>query len=269
MALTFTNRAGIFAGESGVLEMESAMIMATATADRSADIFSRVEYRLARSAEDREAIYRLRYRAYLQEGAIEPNQSRLTYDAFDDAPNTWIFGVYFDGVLASSIRVSVASPKHPLSPSVNVFPDILEQDIAQGRVIVDPTRFVADPLRQKGFPELPYFTVRLGYVACGHFHADLGLATVRAEHQAFYRRVFLQKTLAPPRMFPGLIKPVGLMAAHYPSVRERIFQRYPYFRSTELERHKLFELPGLSHGANGVSLLRESMPTSLVPQRAG
>lgn len=249
-----------------MLGMESATTMAAATAERSADIFSRVEYRLAQSAEDREAVYRLRYRAYLQEGAIEPNQSRLTYDAFDDAPNTWIFGVYFDGVLASSIRVSVASAKHPQSPSVNVFPDVLEQHIAHGQVIVDPTRFVADPVRQKGFPELPYFTVRLGYVACGHFHADLGLATVRAEHQAFYRRVFLQKTLAPPRIFPGLLKPVCLMAAHYPSVRDRIFQRYPYFRSTDPERRKLFGLPGHADSAENLSLFEMA---ALVPERAG
>lgn len=243
--------------------MESATIIAASAADRSADILSRVDYRLMQSAEDREAVYRLRYRAYLQEGAIEPNQSCLTYDAFDDAPNTWIFGVYFDGVLASSIRVSVASAKYPQSPSVNVFPEMLEQDIAHGKVIVDPTRFVADPVRQKGFPELPYVTVRLGYVACGYFHADLGLATVRAEHQAFYRRVFLQKTLAPPRMFPGLIKPVGLMAAHYPSVRERIFQRYPYFRSTDLERRRLFGPQDHPQLMNGISSFREQPLASL------
>jgi hypothetical protein len=218
-------------------------------ADKGELALARVEYRRAVSDEDREAIYRLRYRAYLQEGAIEPNPSQMTYDAFDDAPNTWIFGIHVDGGLASSIRVSVASPKIPTSPSVNVFPDVLGHEVARGKVIVDPTRFVADPVRQRGFPELPYLTVRLGYVACGHFHADVGLATVRAEHQAFYRRVFLQKTLAPPRMFPGLTKPVCLMAAHYPSVRDRIFQRYPYFRSTDAERHRLFGSNSLIAGA--------------------
>lgn len=250
--------------------MKSATTLATSTVDRGAEVFSRISYRLAESVDDREAIYRLRYRAYLQEGAIEPNQSRLTYDPMDDAPNTWIFGVYFDGVLASSIRVSVASRKYPQSPSVNVFPDVLEQEIARGKVIVDPTRFVADPVRQKGFPELPYFTVRLGYVACGYFHADMGLATVREEHQAFYRRVFLQKTLAPPRIFPGLIKPVCLMAAHYPSVRDRIYQRYPYFRSTEVEHHRLFDTSGRLPAAGGMPSLNAHSLAPLVPnQRAG
>jgi hypothetical protein len=208
--------------------------------DKGEAALARIEYRRAMTDEDREVIYRLRYRAYLQEGAIEPNPSQMTYDAFDEVPNSWIFGIYIDGTLASSIRVSIASQQYPKSPSTNVFPDILDPEVAKGKMIVDPTRFVADPVRQKGFPELPYLTVRLGYVACGHFNADIGLATVRAEHQAFYRRVFLQKTLASPRAFPGLIKPVCLMAAQYPVVRDRIFQRYPYFRSTEEERQKLF-----------------------------
>ena len=51
----------------------------------------------------------------------------------------------------------------------------------------------------------------------------LGLAIVRAEHQAFYRRVFLHETIAEPRFFPGLLKPVGLMAADFPALREKVF----------------------------------------------
>ena len=200
-----------------------------------------VDYRLAETPADRERLYRLRYRAYLREGAIGARSDRRVTDEFDESPNSWIFGIYLDGELASSIRISVATPDHPTSPSVNVFPDILGPELASGKIIVDPTRFVADPSREKRYPELPYLTVRLGYVACAYFNADIGLATVRAEHQAFYRRVFLQKPLCEPRIFPGLIKPVGLMAADYLAVRERIFERYPYFRSSFFERRKLFE----------------------------
>ena len=40
---------------------------------------------------------------------------------------------------------------------------------------------------------------------------------------------------------PTLTKPLCLMAANYPEVRERIFERYPYFRSSYFERRKLFE----------------------------
>jgi hypothetical protein len=186
-------------------------------------------------------MYRLRYRAYLREGAILPSDDERVTDRFDDSPRSFIFGVYIHGELCSSIRVSVATPEYPTSPSVEVFPDILRPELARGRTLVDPTRFVADPEKAKRYPELPYATVRLGYVAGVHFNADIGLATVRAEHRAFYRRVFMQEPLCEPRLFPGLLKPVGLMAAHYPTLREKVFARYPYLHSSAFERRMLFQ----------------------------
>ncbi len=209
--------------------------------ERGVELLDQVDYRLAETEAEKDEIYRLRYRAYLNEGAIEPNRERKISDRFDDMVNSWIFGVYFDGVLASSIRITVASPEHPVSPSLDVFPDLLQPELAQGKVIVDPTRFVADPNREKRFPELPYMTLRLAYVACGYFNADIGLATVRAEHQAFYRRVFMHKSMTPPRDYPGLIKPICMMAVDYPSMRDKVFARYPFLRSTYFERRMLFE----------------------------
>ncbi len=205
------------------------------------ELLDRVDYRLVETSAEKEDICRLRYRAYTHEGAILPNASRMLTDRFDDLPNSWIFGVYLEGNLASSIRITVATADQPMSPAVDAFSDLLEPELARGKVIVDPNRFVADPNPVKRIPELPYLTVRLGYVACAHFNADIGTATVRKEHQAFYRRVFLQRPLCEPRPYPTLTKPLCLMAADYPEVRDRIFQRYPYFRSSQFERRMLFE----------------------------
>jgi hypothetical protein len=209
--------------------------------ERSADPLEHVDYRLAETAEERDKIYRLRYRAYLREGAMLPSESERVTDRFDDAPNTWIFGIYLHGELYSSIRVSVLTSEWRDSPSSEMFGDILHSELDRGRIIVDPTRFVADPEKVGRFPELPYVTVRLGWIACGHFNADIGLASVRPEHQAFYRKVFLQRALGEPRLFPGLLKPVGLMAADYPAIREKVFRRFPYMRSSAFERRMLFE----------------------------
>jgi hypothetical protein len=208
--------------------------------ERKIEVLDQVDYRLAETEEERDEIYRLRYRAYLNEGAIEPNRDRKISDRFDDLPNTWIFGVYLDGLLSSSLRLSVASAEFPDTPSVSVFPEILRPEIAKGKVMIDPTRFVADPARAKRIPELPYVTLRLAYVACEYFHADFGLASVRAEHQAFYKRVFLH-TISPPRDYPTLTKPICLMAIDFPSMREKIFTRYPFLRSSYFERRMLFE----------------------------
>ncbi|MCB1413878.1 MAG: hypothetical protein KDJ76_12175 [Xanthobacteraceae bacterium] len=213
----------------------------TGAAQRKIDLLDLIDYRLAETGVEKEEIYRLRYRAYLHEGTIEPNAEQRITDRFDDLGNSWIFGVYFDGVLASSVRITIASPEFPVSPSMDVFADVLEPEIAKGKVIVDPTRFVAEPDGDMRFAELPYMTLRLAYLACGYFNADIGLATVRAEHQAFYARVFMHRPIAPPRQYPGLTKPISLMAVDYPAMRDRVFARYPYLASSYFERRMLFE----------------------------
>ena len=213
----------------------------TTARGRSVDPLENIDYRRADTAEEKEQIYRLRYRAYLREGAILPSESGRVTDRYDDLPNNFTFGIYIDGELASSIRISVLTSEWRGSPSSEMFSDLLHPELDRGKLIIDPTRFVADPEGAKRFPELPYVTVRLGYVACAYFNADIGLANVRPEHRAFYRNVFLQEPWGDPRLYPGLIKPVGLMAAQYHDIRDRVFERFPYMRSSAFERRMLFE----------------------------
>jgi N-acyl-L-homoserine lactone synthetase len=211
--------------------------------ERNPDTLEHVDDRLVDAPEARDAIYRLRYRAYLREGAILPSESERVSDRYDDLPNTFVFSVHVQGELCSSIRVSVLTSQWRESPSAAMFPDLLQPELDRGKVIIDPTRFVADPDKARRFPDLPYVTVRLGYVACAHFNADIGLANVRPEHRAFYRKVFLQEPWGEPRLHPGLIKPVGLVAANYPEIKERVFRRFPFMRSSAFERRMLFERP--------------------------
>lgn len=209
-------------------------------AQRKIELLDLIDYRLAETEAEKDEIYRLRYRAYLRENAITPNREHRVTDRFDDLPNSWIFGVYYNGVLASSLRISVAAPGWPDTPSMDVFPEVLTLELAEGRVMVDPTRFVADPEFAGRPVELPYMTLRLAHVACDYFNADIGLASVRTEHQAFYRRVFMH-TIAPPRDYPGLTKQICLMKIDFPAMREKLFARYPHLRSTYFERRMLFE----------------------------
>jgi hypothetical protein len=214
---------------------------------RSLDPLDQVDYRLAQTSGEKEEIYRLRYRAYLREGAVQPSADGRVIDQYEDAPNAWTFGVYFHGELYSSIRVSVLTSEWRMSPSVELFGDVLHPQLDEGVVFIDSTRFVADPEKARNFPELPYVTVRLGSMAGVHFNADYGLAIVRPEHQAFYHRVFLHETWCEPRLYPGLVKPVGLMASHLPTVRDRVLARYPFLRSSTFERRMLFERSGTRH----------------------
>jgi hypothetical protein len=204
--------------------------------DRVMALLERVDYRRADTAEDREAIFRLRYAAYRREEAIPHSQAERFSDALDDTDNAWTFGVYIEGELASSIRLHVANRQRPVLPALNVFSDLLSPEIAVGRTIVDPTRFVTASRR---YPELCYVTTRLAVLASEYFNTHLLLATVRAEHQAFYRRVFGHRLVCEPRHYPSLTKAISLMALDYPLARERL-QSQPFFRSTMFERRMLF-----------------------------
>ena len=230
----------------------------TSSVVRGAGLFDRIDYRLIESPEERDSIYLMRYRAYLHGGLISPLESLRVSDPYDDAPNAWIFGVYIDGELCSSLRVHVLTSEARMSYATELFGDVLHPRLDRGEVFVDPARFVADPEKSQRFQELPYLTVRLGYLACDYFAADTGLSLVRAEHQAFYRRIFLSETIAEPRAFPNVTKKVALMASDFRNVREKILSRFPIMRSSAFERRMLFDRMGL----------RQAMPhPALVPAR--
>lgn len=208
---------------------------------RVAELLDRVDCRLAESDEDREAIFRLRYKCYLREGAISPSPSETFSDRYDDMPNVWIFGLYIDDELASSIRVHVTSPEHPDFPSHGVFADLLDPELRAGKVIVDPTRFITNKRLSQLYPGLPHVTLRLCWLAAEHFHAEHFLVAIRSEHQAFYRRTFLHRKICDPRPYPLLAKPISLMTVNVREVADKVYERYPFFRSTYFERRMLFD----------------------------
>ena len=208
--------------------------------DRVLRLLERVEYRRAETDAEKQAIYRLRYDAYMREGAIAPNPHRTFHDPFDRAPNCWIIGMFIDGDLASSIRLHVSSaPDDPL-PARTVFADILDAEVQSGMTVVDPTRFVTRLDYSLRYPEMPYLTVRPGWMAGEYFRADYILATIRREHQAYYRRVFGHVSWCEARDYPTLKKPIACMGLDYFAQRDSVHARYPFYRSTTQEREALF-----------------------------
>jgi hypothetical protein len=213
---------------------------ASGFSDRVSQLLDKIDCKLADTSDRREAIFRLRYRAYRREGAIPQNSFRTFSDPYDEKGNGFLFGFYIDGELASSIRVHVASKEHPDFTSFEVFSDYLQPELAAGKVVVDATRFVTDETFSQLYRALPYATMRVAGMACQYFGADQLLAAVRTEHQAFYRRVFHHHLVCGARPYPGLTKPLSLMTVHYPTFVDQVHQRYPFFRSTLVEQQMLF-----------------------------
>src|SRR5437868_14919931 len=111
--------------------------------ERSSDPLEFVDYRLAETPEEKDEIYRLRYRAYLREGAILPSQSQRVTDRYDDEPNNFIFRVYYRDGLYSSIRISVLFGNWRGSLPAQMFADLLHPGLDRGKTLIDPTRSVA------------------------------------------------------------------------------------------------------------------------------
>ena len=226
-------------------------------------LLERLDCRRAETAEERDAIFRLRYQAYLREGAILPNSSKLFADHYDGMDNAYLFGLYLEGVLASSIRIQLGSRQHPYSPSLDAFRDVLQPKLDGGNVIIDATRFVVDDGLAKRFRALPYATVRLNWLAAGYFANGYSLAAVRPEHAPFYRRTFGLRLICEARAYPNLTKPLCLLASDYETVADYVHRRYPFFHSTFFERRTLFERTQ-ALAADQTTLSPENIPSSNV-----
>jgi hypothetical protein len=237
--------------ESRVVPLSNAAEGAASVASAEESSFSRsvsallehIEYRRCESGEDIEAIYRLRYDAYLASGMITGSSTRIVEDEFDDLPNSYRFGIFIDGELASTIRVHHVHPQMPVSPSVQVFGDELKPRLAAGETFIDPSRFAADSEFSRAFKALPYVTLRLAVAACSYFDVDYCLTAIKEEHTGFYRRIFGSEQTMPSRTYPGLVCPVYLFQSKCSENMAKTIERFPFFKSTPFEQRMLFARP--------------------------
>lgn len=208
------------------------------------DLLDRVEYRRVSIEDQFDPVYRLRYEAYRREDSVPINSQQVVRDEFDELPNVHCFGIYMDGELVSSLRLHHLTPAFRESPSHSVFPDILDPMLDAGATILDPGRFTADYEASLAYPALPFLTLRVGVMAIQHFRVKYCLSSVRPEHGAFYRRVFRSVAMSEPRYYHGLTFPMILYVCDLLSDWDGLMRRYPFFRSTEDERERLFGKSG-------------------------
>jgi hypothetical protein len=209
--------------------------------DRVLKLLERIEHRVARSPAEREAVFRLRYDSYLRNGLVRPRADGRMHDPnYDDAPNAWMTTTFVDGELAGTTRVNLGQGEQAILPSLQVYPDVIAARLRAGQVIVEFTRLAAQLSLAEKYSELAYCIMRPAYMAADHFDADVAIATPRADHVAFYRRVFQGEVLCSPRDYPGLTVKLACMSANYRLVRQDIEARYPFYKSTLAEREALF-----------------------------
>lgn len=213
---------------------------ATRFAKHVNQFIAKIDYRRMETDAELDQVHRLRYAAYLKEGAISKSASERLTDRYDDLPNVVNVGLFFEDKLISALRMHFLADVNDVSPSLEVFPDILLPLLKTGKRMTDPNKFVADYEAARRFPQLAYATTRLTMMAGAYFKARLAVISPRVEHQAFYKRTFFATTVCPPRAYPALSKPICLMLGDYEKDGIRIIERHPFYASSGAEQESLF-----------------------------
>ena len=89
------------------------------------EFLDRVEYRRVIHAEDLEEIGRLRYRSYMTRNVMDDNFLGTIIDDVDRDHQAYVYGVYVDNILVSTLRVHHITADHRIGTSAKLFPDIL------------------------------------------------------------------------------------------------------------------------------------------------
>ncbi len=221
--------------------MEAARSEAPGFSDQVLKFLERVEHRVATDPADRRAAFRLRCDAYRKAGFLESSDIDEIYDPlYDDDPLGWTTMTFVDGELAGTVRINVGFDERAVLPGLQVYRDVLAPRLRARQVLVEFTRLAANFTLSSVYPHLAYIIMRPGFMAAAHFDADFAVASPRADHVAFYRRVFGAVTWCAPRDYPGLTAKFACMGAEYRSARTRVEARYPFYKSTPTEREALF-----------------------------
>uniref|UniRef100_A0A9E7ZZQ0 N-acyl amino acid synthase FeeM catalytic core domain-containing protein n=1 Tax=Bosea sp. NBC_00436 TaxID=2969620 RepID=A0A9E7ZZQ0_9HYPH len=203
---------------------------------------SKTEYRIASTASLQNDVARLRYDAYLREGAVTPSRSKILVDRFDQQPNSTTFAIFISGSLAASIRIHVPTLGRYSSPALDAFPELVglvfNPDVP--RILIDPNRFVIEASASHAYSALPFIVLRLPFLASEYLGAHYATATVRREHQAFYSRTLNYRPLVAPRPYPTLIKDLGLMLVNYQAEKSAVLDRYPFLAARPGEAEDCF-----------------------------
>lgn len=203
-------------------------------------VMDRVEYRRIVNAEDMEDVARLRHKAYTRHGILDIDGDLLV-DELDFDSHAYVFGVYFEEALISTVRIQHVTPAHRQNSAGKIFPEVVNSMLDAGMTLIDPSRLAADPEIFEEIPGMPYLAQRIVTMASDYFQVDRCLQLIRRQHYAFYRRVFDSREIVTPKHNVGGYNfDVTLLAAEVPAVLPRLYTRYPFFRSQPFERRMMF-----------------------------
>ena len=184
---------------------------------------------VCRSRRSLEAAFRLRYRAYLNVGAIPENEEGMLYDEYDFLPNARTHLVRFEGKPVATVRACIFSDVYDrqVTEAVTYFPDTVEEKLGPEPCLLESNRYAVDPDfqgRRSLFAQMLLFRTH-GLNAVVH-DCDYIITSVRANHVPFYRRFLEMEPIADQAIYiPWADAEVFLLASSPAECREAALKR--------------------------------------------
>lgn len=207
--------------------------------DSGASRNSAISLRIFSKTTNRQPIFELRYRAYLEAKLIESCARQEFSDSYDDMDSTKIIGAFHNGACIGSLRLAfgLGGAAIPSMPCQTAFGDIdVLSSPASGRVVEFSRMVVAPDISNNSFRTTLYGSlVRAGMIVCNAGRADFAVIAVLPKMMPFYKMMCGFDFLAGPRTYPGFAFEVNLMGRDFRKLDAERNRRNRFFAITPNE----------------------------------
>lgn len=202
--------------------------------------------------------YALRYRSYLNEGALQASSTKRFIDNYDLQRTSLIIGVVNQrGRLVGSIRFAVQPPiSHGImdfrsSPEFQIFPDVVSELEKDNRPIASAARFAIEPKHPRR-SEIAILLMLAQATAARAVNAKWMIATARGTHLHLYRR-FLLQPLCEARRMPNLAYAYTLLGSDLDENFGAAMELFPENLRVYFEREHPFWTSQIAHAVPELS----------------
>ncbi len=186
---------------------------------------------------DKDEIYALRYRAFIDAGLIlERPDARFT-DAYDDLDTTTTLAAFDGSKCVGTFRLAFGADGTRSMPCQSIFPQARTLRQTGYTRPVEFTRLVIDPdLTNTSFRTTLYATlVRAGMIVANAARADYGLISINPSQVKFYAMMCAFREIARGDDYPGINAPAVLMGRDFRSIDAKRSLQNRFFRISEAE----------------------------------
>jgi N-acyl-L-homoserine lactone synthetase len=181
--------------------------------------------------------FRLRHRAYANQGLIPLASGEEYRDDHDDLPTTAILGGFDNGRLVASMRLCFSFPSDPLAslPCAPYYPALGELKIRASHGLAEVSRLCIEPeIGNTSYRATLYgFMVRSAFAAARAADISAIVVATRPDWVSYYKHLLSFEQVGTPALYPPGGIPITLLAGHIDQASRRAQMRNRFFRVSD------------------------------------